>query len=210
MNRRWGWLGVYFIAHAGMAADLGTWGDLYPIQEQDMLNVIHQRLEQLQRSGEWSAEMDAFKQRVITHSQRPTPVSGIGKTTKYESRIFDPSIQIAQDMKDDKGRVFARKGEIINPLKVVPFVQTLYFIDGDDPEQIAWMKRQQPETLQVKIILVNGDIPKTSELLDSRIYFDQNGVLCQKFGLQTVPARITSAPSGLRLLVESIPVEGER
>jgi hypothetical protein len=52
--------------------------------------------------------------------------------------------------------VFARKGDVLNPLKTVPFMQTLYFIDGDDPDQVAWMKRQVPDTLISKIILVKG------------------------------------------------------
>lgn len=33
--------------------------------------------------------------------------------------------------------MFARKGEVVNPLKTVPFVQTLYFINGDDADQLA-------------------------------------------------------------------------
>ena len=69
------------------------------------------------------------------------------------------------------------------------------------------MKAQQPETLMVKIILVNGDVPKTSAALDSRIYFDQGGALSRRFGLTTVPARITAAPSGLRLRIETIPAD---
>lgn len=34
------------------AADLGTWGDLWPIREQDMLQLITQRLQSLQSSGQ--------------------------------------------------------------------------------------------------------------------------------------------------------------
>jgi conjugal transfer pilus assembly protein TraW len=71
----------------------------------------------------------------------------------------------------------SRKGDVLNPLKTVPFMQTLYFIDGDDPDQVAWMKRQVPDTLISKIILVKGSVPDTSVALDARIYFDQNGVL---------------------------------
>lgn len=210
MKIRWGGLGLCFLTQVGMAADLGTWGDLYPVAEKDMLSLITSRLEQLQRSGEWDKQMDGFKSRVIANSQRPAPVAGITRAEKYASRYFDPSVQVAQDLKDDKGRVFARKGEVMNPLKFVPFMQTLYFINGDDPKQIAWMKRQKPDTLQVKIILVKGDIPKTSAALDNRIYFDQNGVLCERFGIKHVPTRITPAPSGERLHIETLPVEGTR
>lgn len=55
--------------------------------------------------------------------------------------------------------MFARKGDVVNPLKTVPFVQTLYFINGDDADQLARMKRQVPETLMSKIIPVRGSIP---------------------------------------------------
>ena len=166
------------------AADLGTWGDLWPVREQDMLQLITQRLQSLQSSDQWGQTMDAFKQ-----------------------RGFDPSIRLTEDLKDNEGRVFARKGEVVNPLKTVPFVQTLYFINGDDADQLAWMKRQVPETLMSKIILVRGSIPDTSAALDSRIYFDQNGVLSKRFGLTAVPARITPAPSGERLNIETFPVK---
>lgn len=187
------------------AADLGTWGDLWPVREQDMLQLITQRLKALQTSGQWDQTMDDFKQRVIENSQRPPPVEGIKRAEKYEQRWFDPSIRLTEDLKDHEGRLFARKGEMINPLKTVPFMQTLYFINGDDADQVAWMKRQVPETLLSKIILVRGSVPDTSAALDSRIYFDQNGVLSQRFGLTTVPARITPAPSGERLNIETFP-----
>ena len=187
------------------AADLGTWGDLWPVREQDMLQLITQRLQKLQTSGQWDQTMDEFKQRVIENSQLPAPVEGIKRAEKYGQRWFDPSIRLTEDLKDNKGRVFARKGDVVNPLKTVPFVQTLYFINGDDADQIAWMKRQVPETLMSKIILVRGSVPDTSAALDSRIYFDQNGVLSQRFGLTTVPARITPAPSGERLNIETFP-----
>lgn len=103
-------------------------------------------------------------------------------------------------------RVFARKGEVMNPLQYVPFNQTLYFINGDDPEQVAWMKRQTPPTLESKIILLRGSIPQAQTALDSRIYFDQNGVLCQRLGIDQVPARVTAVPGDRLLKVEFIPV----
>lgn len=187
------------------AADLGTWGDLWPVREQDMLQLITQRMQKLQTSGQWDQTMDAFKQRAIENSQRPPPVEGLKRAEKYEQRWFDPSIRLSEDLKDHEGRVFARKGEMVNPLKTVPFMQTLYFINGDDPDQVAWMKRQVPETLISRIILVRGSVPETSAALDSRIYFDQNGMLTERFGLTNVPARITPAPSGERLNIETFP-----
>lgn len=56
-----------------VAADLGTWGDLWPVKEPDMLTVIMQRLTALEQSGEMGRKMDAFKERVIRNSLRPLP-----------------------------------------------------------------------------------------------------------------------------------------
>ncbi|EBC2122333.1 type-F conjugative transfer system protein TraW [Salmonella enterica] len=188
------------------AADLGTWGDLWPVQEPDMLAVIMHRLEVLQQSGEMSKKMDEFKARVARNSLRPPAVEGVTRAEKYASRLFDPSVRLADDIRDNEGRVFARKGEVMNPLQYVPFNQTLYFINGDDPEQMDWMKHQTPLTLERKIILVRGSIPQSQTALDSRIYFDQNGVLCQRLGIDQVPARVTGVPGDRFLKVEFIPV----
>lgn len=106
--------------------------------------------------------------------------------------------------------VFARQGEVMNPLQYVPFNQTLYFINGDDPAQVAWMKRQTPPTLESKIILVQGSIPEMQKSLDSRVYFDQNGVLCQRLGIDQVPARVSAVPGDRFLKVEFIPAEEGR
>ncbi|MFS6817283.1 type-F conjugative transfer system protein TraW [Citrobacter meridianamericanus] len=197
---------AFLLAVAGMqsvtAADLGTWGDLWPVREQDMLTVITGRLEALQQTGELGRKMDAFKERVVRNSLRPPAVEGISPTERYSSRLFDPSVRLTADIRDNEGRVFARKGDVMNPLQYVPFNQTLYFINGDDPDQVAWMLKQTPQTLESKIILVRGSIPDAQTALDSRIYFDQNGVLCQRMGIDKVPARVTGTPDGRLLKVE--------
>ncbi|VTM35881.1 conjugal transfer pilus assembly protein TraW [Klebsiella pneumoniae] len=136
---------------------------------------------------EMGRKMDAFKERVIRNSLRPPAVPGIGRTEKYSSRLFDPSVRLAADIRDNEGRVFARQGEVMNPLQYVPFNQTLDFINGDDPAQVAWMKRQTPPTLESKIILVQGSIRRCRSLWTAVFTFDQNGVLCQRLGIDQVP-----------------------
>ncbi|HAH9698214.1 TPA: hypothetical protein HIT86_004381 [Escherichia coli] len=70
-----------------------------------MLTVIMQRLTALEQSGEMGRKMDAFKERVIRNSLRPPAVPGIGRTEKYGSRLFDPSVRLAADIRDNEGRV---------------------------------------------------------------------------------------------------------
>lgn len=189
------------------AANLGTWGDLYPITEPDMLTTIHDRLQAMQESGELAEQQEAFKQRVIKNSLRPTPVTGLTLASKESTHFVDPTFTVSQDIADDKGQVFAHQGDKVNPLATVPFTQTLYFIDADDPRQVSWMRKQRPATLIYKVILVNGDIRKATNTLDTRIYFDQEGVLSRKFALTAVPAKVSAAPGGLRLQVDTFTLE---
>ena len=198
-------LGLTLLTGSVTAADLGTWGDLWPVAEPDMLTVIESRLQTLAQSGEMDKKMAEFKARVVRNSQRPPAVEGITRAVRYERRWFDPSVRVDKALADDRGNVFAQAGQVFNPLDVVPFNETLLFINGDDAEQLAWVQRQKPDTLITRIILVQGTIPQTSEKLDSRIFFDQNGVLTTRFGISQVPARVTAAPSGKRLQVEIIP-----
>ena len=109
---------------------------------------------------------------------------------------------------DMKGNVIARKGDSVNPLDKVAYNQTLYFIDGDNADQVKWVKHQIAGQSDFKIILVNGNIRETSETLDEQIYFDQSGVLTTKFGFDHTPVRITR--DGWVLKIEEIPPSGEK
>ncbi|WP_447874830.1 type-F conjugative transfer system protein TraW [Serratia fonticola] len=194
---------ILILSGAVQAKDLGTWGEMYPIAEQDMLTTIQTRLKAMEDSGELAREQEAFKQRVIEHTLRPKPVEGLRLAQENSTHYIDPSLTVSEDLKDHQGRVFARKGQVINPLDTVPFTDTLYFIDADNPEQLAWMKAQKPGTLSYRIILVNGDVREATTALDTRIYFDQDGTLCRKFQLSTIPARVTLADDRKRLRVDT-------
>lgn len=199
---------ILAIACSAGAKDLGTWGDLYPVQEQDMLTFIQQRLKSMEADGSLAREQKAVQERVKAHILRPPPVTGLRLADKSETHYIDPTFTVDKDIADGKGVVFAHKGDRINPLEHVPFRETLYFIDGDDKRQIDWMKQQKPDTVISKIVLVNGNIKTSGESLDAQVYFDQNGTLSRKFQLDAVPARVTVAADGKRLRVDTFAMEG--
>ncbi len=53
------------------------------------------------------------------------------------------------------------------------------------------MKRQTPPTLESKLSSCRA-VSEMQKSLDSRVYFDQNGVLCQRLGIDQVPARVSA------------------
>jgi conjugal transfer pilus assembly protein TraW len=173
------------------AKDLGTWGRVFEPAEQDMLVFIQNRLKAMEENG----EMERFKseaiERVKRNAVRPTPVAGLSPATEYRRFSYDPTFTVAETITDMQGNIIARKGDKVNPLDKVPFNQTLYFIDGDNRDQVAWVKGDIAGATDFKVILVKGNIKEASDALDERIYFDQAGVLTTKFGFAHTPVRIS-------------------
>ena len=190
------------------AKDLGTWGNVFEPAEQDMLTFIQNRLKGMEQTGELDRLREAATARVKEHAVRPTPVEGLSKAVTYRSFAWDPTFTVKETITDMKGNVVARKGDTVNPLDKVPFSQVLYFIDGDDREQVNWTRQQIAGQTDFKVILVKGNIRESSDALNERIYFDQSGVLTRKFGFEHIPARISR--DGRVMKVEEIPVKEDR
>lgn len=190
------------------AKDLGVWGDVFPIQEQSMLDFIQGRLKQMEGSGEIAQMQQDFKDRVIANTLRPAPVDWLTTDTEAHTLWYDPTFTVQGDYADHKGVLFARHGDKINPLSHMALGQTLYFLDADDPRQVAWMKAQKPPTLRYKVILTGGDIKVATEQLNTRVFFDQGGSLSQQLGLQFIPVVVTQ--EGERLKMVSTPMQEGR
>lgn len=196
------------LSAASGAKDLGTWGNVFEPAEQDMLTFIQNRLKGMEQSGELDRLREEATARVKEHAVRPTPVEGLSKAVTYRSFVWDPTFTVKENITDMQGNVIARKGDTVNPLDKVPFSQVLYFIDGDDREQVNWTRQQIAGQTDFKVILVKGNIRDSSNALNERIYFDQSGVLTRKFGFEHIPARISR--DGRVMKVEEIPVSGAK
>lgn len=182
------------------AKDFGTWGDIYPVKEKSFSALIKERLQGLEESGKLAELQENFKARVIENTLRPRPVDGLLTDDKEHIQWYDPTFIVGADVADHQGKVFAHKGDRINPLDTLNVDQTLYFLDADDKRQIAWMKGQKPATTRYKVILTNGNIKEASEALDTRIYFDQDGALTRQLGITYVPATVVQEGKRLKIV----------
>ncbi|WP_058914197.1 type-F conjugative transfer system protein TraW [Entomohabitans teleogrylli] len=190
------------------AKDFGVWGDVYPVQEQSFLGLIQDRLGALEKSGRMAELQEQFRDRVVENTLRPTAVPGLLTDTESHTHWFDPTFTVASDIADHEGQIFAHKGKTFNPLDTVPMNSTLYFLDADDLRQVNWMKAQTPPTLLYKVILVGGNIREAAKALDTRIYFDQDGMLTRRLGIQYIPAEVRQDGNRLRITSAAMPAEG--
>lgn len=177
------------LAAAGPAAarDYGQQGTVWTIAEPDLLAQIHARLAALAASGETKKLNERLKQRTIARVNRPSPVAGLSRAETPRSWLFDPTIAVAENITDDKGRVIIAAGTRVNPLDSVPLRQPLVFLDGDDPDQLAWATKTYNNT-QAKFILVAGAPLELMKARQRRFWFDQEGKLVRRFGIRAVPA----------------------
>jgi len=177
-----------------VARDLGIYGEVFPVVERSLLEVIKAKLQDLSDSGKLLDHQNAIVQKTKERLNRLEPVGNVHKTITPRSFAYDPSITVTEDLKDHEGNVFHRKGTKVNPLETRSLSAPLLFVDGDDETQVAWAIQQFKQTkvdAKPKVILVKGAPFELSEKLGFPVYFDQSGVLIKKFGIAQVPARVS-------------------
>ncbi|VAW82983.1 IncF plasmid conjugative transfer pilus assembly protein TraW [hydrothermal vent metagenome] len=192
------------------AKDLGSSGRTYSISEQDFLQYIQQKLQQMKQNGKLEALQNKMKKRAIASIMQPVSVKGIITAVRSKTFYFDPSITVSHDIRDPQGRLIQAKGTRINPLDSISMNSILVFVKGDKPAQMTWaLKLMKKSKLLVKIILVSGPVIDLMKKHKIRLYFDQKGKLTQRFGITQVPARVYQEGKKLRIdevLVQSIAV----
>jgi conjugal transfer pilus assembly protein TraW len=185
------------------AKNLGTVGQTYFIQEEDLLSFIERRITTMQNNGEWQHLNKDIQSRVSQHIDRPIPLTHIKKTTSPQSWAYDPSIIVPYDLHDTQGNVFAKAGTRVNPLTMVTLHTALAFYDANDEEEVKWARKiNQQYAGKIKFVLVNGSISSQEKILAAPIYFDQEGRLTSRFHIKHVPALVYQ--EGLHLKIEEV------
>lgn len=180
------------------AGDFGILGQTWDIAEPDFLLTINAKLKGLEASG----ELDRLNQQMVKRTKHrvrnPHPVTGLAVTTKPKSWLHDPSIVVAKDILDHKGRVIAAKGAKANPLENLQFNRKMVFIQGKSKEQIDWAVKRYGD-FNSRIIFVDGSPFDEMKARKHKFYFDQRGFLIKKFGISQVPAIIEGEGKLLRI-----------
>ncbi len=170
------------------ARDLGTHGRVYPLVEEDLVEVMMAKAQAEVDSGQWARQIDEWRDQARERAARPKGIV-LPRAEQDRSFYYDPSIIVSHDIRDASGVLIYPKGTQVNPLDFVSMTQGLILIDGDDPEQIDWMLGLK-DLAAFKAVLTNGPILDLMQRLNHRLYFDQHQRLVNKFGVKALPARI--------------------
>lgn len=194
------------LASAGVGAvNLGTLGPTYGIAETHLLNFIDQRLREKERSGELQRLMQDAQARGIDAVKHPQPVTGLHATETARTFYVDPSFTLDRNIVDAQGHLLFAAGTRKNPLDVVSLSKRLLFFDGSDRRQVTQAKALIARyDGKVKPILTGGSYLDLMRAWHVPVYFDQQGVLTQRFGIRQVPALVSQ--EGARLRIDEVVV----
>lgn len=199
---------VLSLSGLAVAKDLGTYGETFNIEEQDLLLVIEKKLSALEQSGELNAFNEKSQKAISAQVKRPRPVEGILKVSKESTRKFDPSTELEEDIIVPEGNtvnILYARGTKINPLDYENFNNTLLFIDGDDEKQTMFARNLAETNHALTIILTSGE-PGLKEIEGKQYfyYFDQHGIYSKRFGIALTPSIVYQEGSEKVLTIREV------
>ena len=126
----------------------------------------------------------------------PPAVPGIAPARERRSRLFDPAITVARDIRGADGVLIAAAGTRVNPLERTALSRDLLFVDGRREAEIAWaLAHDRP----AKIVLLAGRPLDLMRRHGRPFFFDTGGVLAARFGIAATPALVAQAGMRLRI-----------
>ncbi len=183
-----------------LATDLGTLGPTYGISEPHLLNFIEQRLRDKERSGELQRLIEQAQTRGTEAVTRPQPIAGLRATETARTFYFDPSFTLDRNIVDAQGHLMFAAGLRKNPLEVVSLSKHLLFFDARDRRQVARARELMTRyDGKVKPILTGGSYLDLMKAWRIPVYYDQQGMLTRRFGIQQVPAIVSQEGARLRI-----------
>ena len=169
----------------------------YPITEQDMEELLKERVRQV----DWAKVQQDLKQRV---KDRLHEGPNLPLTPAPASRVFTVDItqRYEHDIPNHDGSaVVVKAGTEINPLVHVTLRHRYLVIDGRVPEQVAYARSMMKQGSSIKVWLSAGDSDEVGKQLRCRVYWLQPDMV-SRFQLAHVPSVISQ--NGPLLKIEEV------
>lgn len=194
---------------AAHSKSFGVVGEVFPIAEKSILQLIEERLAALNASGELKALNQRWVQTVAEHANRPTALN-LHRTNHSIKHNYVPEITLSQDISDERGRVLFARGMTVNALAQMPSYKPCWlFFNADDEAQLNWAVHQKTHCKNPKFILTGGAINTAEKKLNAVIYFDQAGNITRKLHIAHVPAIVKRHQNSLLIQEQAIKENGD-
>jgi conjugal transfer pilus assembly protein TraW len=181
--------------------DLGTVGATYPIQEQDALVQIQNKLKQYDFSKFFTKQrfLDSF------HKYERRISTDLPAAKEHKIYRVNMTYTLPYDIPDGKGGILYPKGYTFNPLDYIkiPFVYVI--INAEDKKQIVWFRKSKYyNEIKSMPMIVKGDVLTLQEQLKIPVFYADKRIV-ERFQLKAVPS--IAYQKGDDFYVEEIPVK---
>ena len=177
---------------AGYTGDLGAYGPTKEILEPDLIELMKERVAQIN----WEEKKKAARERFWTkQTYYPLPVA-----QEYRERMIDPTVVARRDIKNHKGDILVFKGQRFNPMDQMPFNQLLVVFNGRDKDQVRKAKELRANTTEFqRVTMITTEVDgsrgwdhmaEMERELDSAVYL-LTPELLQRFHIERVPTTVT-------------------
>lgn len=188
---------------------VGREGVTYPIREKDMLDVIHNRLSEVDLRKLQDDLRAALREEVETFRLRDA-VSGLPAAAKGRQYRVDLTYTVPHDIQDLHGNIIYPKGHKLNPLKVLadqgisyPFM--LLVINGEREAELEWFSQSRFDNERVKVLITNGYPYQLAERLKRPVYH-LTYTIKERFSIEETPSLVYWPLKSDYLAVRTIPV----
>lgn len=163
-------------------------GETYEIEEPDLLDVIEQRIKQVDGEKLMAEARERSKKRLL---KAPENLPVAQETGSY---LVDPTITLRSDIATPDGHVIAPAGTVVNPLEHAPWTRQYVFFDATVDWQVDQAEQWSNEAGVMTTFIANrlpNDEAKRKALgqrLNAHVHL-LNALIIRRMDLRAVPSR---------------------
>lgn len=185
------------VEEEGKSGDLGFLGPAELIAERDIAEVMMERAEAI----DWEAKREGALKRAWDR----TYMAKLPPAQKDRERKLPASVLVTKDVKTTDGKIIAKEGDVINPLKVRPFTIAYIAFNPNRPGEIESVKKLQEKILaegkykQVALMFTELDVSddgwvaykNMTDVMDAHV-FGLTQEVQQRFVIEATPTLVTA------------------
>lgn len=192
---------------AGERGDLGQQGNVKEISEPNLIDEMKRRVALI----DW----DKKKKEAVKRFWKKQTFKVYPTASEQRIREFDPSILVERDFNDLAGRPIRRAGDIVNPLQIRPFTQTVLIfnpLSEDEMERVEAFRKAFKEAGKLNLVLIATQMDKEAswdgykaltDKLDAHVFMMTPEIEYQ-WHIEKTPAVVTADNNRHVFLVEEL------
>lgn len=180
-------------------------GETFEIEEPDLLDVIHQRIDTVDGEQLMADARERAKERLL-RAPKDLPIA-----TESESYLVDPAITLQSDIATPDGTIIAPAGTTVNPLEFAPWTRQYVIFDAT----VDWQITQAYEWAQDARVMTTFIANRLPQDEDDRIALGErlnahvhllDELIVRRMDIRAVPSR--ARQEGMMVRIETAPQDG--